>query len=135
MQLPAWKPAEAAPTPRRFRERIKACAACQPSRAAPPWRSRLRVAPLALCGESGQVACHPFMIPLCTVIPYTSSPPRGSGPVIRADVEPLRLPAPLNQLPWEFAKDQVGPQRADFIGVMGALMVRAAKDQFRLGPY
>ena len=45
--------------------------------------------------------------------------------------EPLRLPAPLNQLPWAFAKDQFGPQRADFIGVMGALMVRAAKDQFR----
>jgi len=44
--------------------------------------------------------------------------------------EPMRLPAPLNQLPWEFAKDQFGPQRADFIGVMGALMVRSAKDQF-----
>src|SRR6266481_7668627 len=45
--------------------------------------------------------------------------------------EPLRLPAPLNQLPWEFAKDQFGPQGADFIGVMGALMVRTAKDEFR----
>src|SRR5712692_941385 len=45
--------------------------------------------------------------------------------------EPLRLPAPLNRLPWEFAKDQFGAQRADFLGVMGALMVRSAKDQFR----
>ena len=45
--------------------------------------------------------------------------------------EPLRLPAPLNQLPWEFTKDQFGAQCADFIGVMGALMVRSAKDQFR----
>ena len=45
--------------------------------------------------------------------------------------EPLRLPAPLNQLPWEFAKDQFGAQCADFIGVMGALMIRSAKDQFR----
>ena len=44
--------------------------------------------------------------------------------------EPLRLPPPLNQLPWEFAKDQFGSQRADFIGVMGALMIRFAKDQF-----
>jgi len=35
--------------------------------------------------------------------------------------EPLRLPAPLDQLPWEFAKDQFGVQRAAFIGVMGAL--------------
>ena len=46
--------------------------------------------------------------------------------------EPLRLPAPLSQLPWEFAKDQFGAQCADFIGIMGALMVRSAKDQFRV---
>jgi hypothetical protein len=45
--------------------------------------------------------------------------------------EPLRMPAPLNQLPWDVAKDQFGPQGADFIGVMGALMIRSAKDQFR----
>src|SRR5271170_5266701 len=42
---------------------------------------------------------------------------------------PLRLPAPLNQLPWDFAKDQFGRQGADFIAVMGALMVRTAKDE------
>jgi hypothetical protein len=47
--------------------------------------------------------------------------------------EPLRLPAPLNQLPWDVAKDHFGVQGADFIGVMGALTVRAAKDQIR--PY
>jgi hypothetical protein len=47
--------------------------------------------------------------------------------------ERLRMSAPLNQLPWEVAKDQFGPQGADFIGVMGALIVRTAKDQFR--PY
>jgi hypothetical protein len=47
--------------------------------------------------------------------------------------EALRLPPPLNQLPWDVAKDQFGPQGADFIGVMGALIVRAAKDQIR--PY
>src|SRR6266481_1340325 len=47
--------------------------------------------------------------------------------------EPLRMPAPLDQLPWNLAKDQFGPQGADFIGVMGALMVRTAKDQIR--PY
>ncbi len=45
--------------------------------------------------------------------------------------ETLRVPAPLNQLPWEFAKDEFGSQRADFIGVMGSLMVRTAKDEFR----
>jgi hypothetical protein len=45
--------------------------------------------------------------------------------------EPLQMPAPLNQLPWDLAKDQFGSQGADFIAVMGALMVRSAKDQFR----
>src|SRR5450432_2395035 len=45
--------------------------------------------------------------------------------------ESLRVPVPLNQLPWELAKDQFGAQGADFIGVMGALLVRSAKDQFR----
>src|ERR1035437_9988940 len=47
--------------------------------------------------------------------------------------EPLRLPGPLDQLPWEFANDQFGAQGADFIGVMGALILQAAKDQ--LSPY
>jgi len=45
--------------------------------------------------------------------------------------EPLRLPAPLNRLPWDLAKDEFGPKGADFIGVMGALLVRSTKDQFR----
>ena len=42
-----------------------------------------------------------------------------------------RVPAPLDQLPWEFAKDEFGSQQADFMGVMGALLVRTAKDEFR----
>jgi len=48
--------------------------------------------------------------------------------------EPLRLPAPLKQLPWEFAKDQFGAQGADFIGIMSALVLRAAKDEIRRIP-
>ena len=47
--------------------------------------------------------------------------------------EPLRFPAPLNQLPWDLAKDQFGAQGADFIGVTSALILRTAKDQIR--PY
>jgi hypothetical protein len=47
--------------------------------------------------------------------------------------EPLRLPTPLDQLPWNVAKDQFSPQGADFLGVMSALILRAAKDQIR--PY
>ena len=41
------------------------------------------------------------------------------------------MPAPLNKLPWDVAKDQFGTQGADLIGLMGALLVRTAKDQFR----
>src|SRR4030081_844987 len=47
--------------------------------------------------------------------------------------EPLRMPPPLNQLPWNLAKDQFGLQGTDFIGVMSALLLRTAKDQIR--PY
>jgi hypothetical protein len=47
--------------------------------------------------------------------------------------EPLRLPAPLEQLPWNVAKDQFSPQGADFLGVMSALILRTAKDPIR--PY
>src|SRR4051794_13771457 len=47
--------------------------------------------------------------------------------------EPFRFAAPLNQLPWNVAKDQFGAQGADFIGVMSALLLRAKKDQIR--PY
>src|SRR5262245_50614600 len=48
--------------------------------------------------------------------------------------EPLRLPAPLPRLPWDLAKDQFGAPGADFLGVMGALILRAAKDQIRPHP-
>ena len=44
--------------------------------------------------------------------------------------ETLRFPPPLTQLPWDVAKDQFGAKGADFIGVMGALILRTAKDQF-----
>lgn len=45
--------------------------------------------------------------------------------------EALRLPARLNQLPWDLAKDEIGGKATDFLGVMGALLVRTAKDQIR----
>ena len=46
--------------------------------------------------------------------------------------EALGVPAPLNRLPWDLAKDEIGGKAADFLGVMGALLVRSAKDQIRL---
>jgi hypothetical protein len=44
--------------------------------------------------------------------------------------DPLRLPSPLDRLPWDIAQSQFGVQGADFIGVMGALLLRAAQSQF-----
>ena len=46
--------------------------------------------------------------------------------------EPLRVPAPLNRLPWDVAKDEFGGKATDFLGVMSALLVRSTKDQIRL---
>jgi hypothetical protein len=46
--------------------------------------------------------------------------------------EPLRLPPPLNQLPWDIAQSQFGVQGADFIGVMGALLLHTTQSQFKL---
>ena len=46
-------------------------------------------------------------------------------------VKPLRLPKPLDKLPWEVAKDEFSPYCIDFIGVALALILRAAKDEIR----
>jgi len=42
--------------------------------------------------------------------------------------EPLRMPPPLNKLPWQMAKDVFGAEGADFIGVTSALILRTTKD-------
>ena len=46
-------------------------------------------------------------------------------------LEPLRLPSPLDRLPWDIAQDQFGSKGADFIGVMAALLHHSAQDQFK----
>ena len=43
---------------------------------------------------------------------------------------PLRLPPPLNQLPWDIAQSAYGPQGADFIAIMGGLLLR--ETQFKI---
>ena len=48
--------------------------------------------------------------------------------------EPLRLPPPLSRLPWDIAQDEFGVQGADFIGLLGTLLLRVAQDQFRAYP-
>jgi hypothetical protein len=45
--------------------------------------------------------------------------------------EPLRLPPPLSQLPWDIAQSQFGTEGADFIGIMGTLLLRSAQSQFK----
>ena len=45
--------------------------------------------------------------------------------------EPLRLPSPLNELPWDIAQSEFGVQGADFIGVMGALLVHSTQSQLK----
>ena len=44
--------------------------------------------------------------------------------------EALRLPPPLSRLPWDIAQDEFGVQGADFIGVLGTVLLRVAQDQF-----
>ncbi len=44
---------------------------------------------------------------------------------------PLHLSSPLSNLPWDIAQDEFGVRGADFIGAMGALLLQAAKDQFK----
>jgi hypothetical protein len=48
--------------------------------------------------------------------------------------EPLRLPMPLNRLPWDVAQDEFGVQGADFLGVMGKVLLQAAQFEFRADP-
>jgi hypothetical protein len=45
--------------------------------------------------------------------------------------EPLRLPHPLSNLPWDLAQDEFGIKGADFIGALGGVLLRATKDQFK----
>jgi len=46
--------------------------------------------------------------------------------------EPLRLPPPLSRLPWDIAQDEFGVQGADFIGILGTVLLRAAQSQFKI---
>jgi len=46
---------------------------------------------------------------------------------------PLRLPPPLDKLPWDIAQSEFGVQGADFLGVMGGLLLHGK--QFQLSPY
>jgi hypothetical protein len=53
------------------------------------------------------------------------SPPPAPPP------SPLRVPPPLDRLPWDVAQDQFGAQGADFLGLFGKVLLGAAQDQRR----
>src|ERR1035437_9800888 len=42
---------------------------------------------------------------------------------------PLRLRPPLNQLPWDIAQSEFGPQGADLIGVMAGLLLHETQSE------
>ena len=48
--------------------------------------------------------------------------------------ETLRLPAPLSRLPWDVAQSEFGVQGADFLGVMGTVLLHAAQFEFKAYP-
>jgi hypothetical protein len=43
--------------------------------------------------------------------------------------KPIPLPAPLSNLPWDMAKEEFGIKGADFVAIMGGLLLRSIKDQ------
>lgn len=49
-------------------------------------------------------------------------------------IEPPRLAPPLSQLPWAFAQKTFGIEGSDFLGSLGRILVRHAKDEIRRQP-
>ena len=47
--------------------------------------------------------------------------------------KPLRIPAPLDQLPWDLAKDEFGPQAVDLIALTCTL-ISVRNGRLRWGP-
>jgi len=47
--------------------------------------------------------------------------------------EPLRLPPPLGRLPWDIAQSEFGVKGADFMGIMGTVLMQAAQSE--IGAY
>lgn len=44
---------------------------------------------------------------------------------------PVRAPPPLDRLPWDLAQDAFGVQGADFIGLLGRVLLGARQDARR----
>jgi|SRR5664280_2276822 hypothetical protein len=61
--------------------------------------------------------------------PAPSARPTSSPPIWSRPPAPLRLPHPLDQLPWDIAQSEFGPQGADFIGVLARLLLRETQSE------
>ena len=46
-----------------------------------------------------------------------------------AALEPLSLPGPLSELPWDMAQDEFGLSGTDFLGHLGRVLLQAAQDE------
>jgi hypothetical protein len=44
-------------------------------------------------------------------------------------LEPLRVPPPLTQLPWDIAQDEFGPVGSDFLGHLSRVLLRSGQDE------
>jgi hypothetical protein len=44
-------------------------------------------------------------------------------------LEPLQLPPPLSQLPWDIAQDEFGPVGSEFLGHLGRVLLRSGQDE------
>jgi hypothetical protein len=49
-------------------------------------------------------------------------------------VDPLELPPPLNELPWEEAQKEFGVKGADFLGQFGRVVLKGLKKQLPIQP-
>jgi hypothetical protein len=65
--------------------------------------------------------------------PAAPSPPPGPAPPPPLPPPPpLRVTPPLDRLPWDVAQDQFGVQGADFLWLLGKVLLGATQDQRRV---
>lgn len=57
--------------------------------------------------------------------------PSGGSDGVGAPPPPLRMPRPLDRLPWDLAQSQFGVQGADLLGIFGRLLLGPAQSQRR----
>lgn len=56
---------------------------------------------------------------------------RGRAAAKGKPVDPLPVPAPLAHLPWDLAQEEFDTQGADFIAVLGRVLLVATREELR----